>query len=65
MLVRTNNRTAMAYINRQGGVQSAALLRMVEDLWRWASEHLKALHIPRLDNRGAKLMLRGGPPPDE
>lgn len=60
--------TVMAHINRQGGVTSAALLRMVEDLWRRASEHLlslKALHIPGLENRGADPMSRGSTPPDE
>ena len=39
-----------------------------ENLWLWASENvlsLKALHIPRRENRGADLMSRGGPLPDE
>lgn len=37
-------------LHQQGGVQSAALLRMVESRWFRASEYLlllKALHIPR------------------
>jgi len=41
--------TTVAYINRQGGVRSAALLSTAENLWLWASENvlsLKALHIP-------------------
>lgn len=37
MLVRIDNHTVMAYINRQEGVQSAAFLSMAGDLWRWAS----------------------------
>lgn len=68
VLVRTDNRTTVAYINRQGGVHSAALLVMAENLLLWASEHLqslKALHIPGLENRGADLMSRGGPLEDE
>ena len=68
VLVRTDNRTTVAYINRQGGVHSAALLVMAENLWSWASEHLqslRALHIPGLENRGADLMSRGGPLDDE
>lgn len=68
VLVRTDNRTTVAYINRQGGVHSAALLAMAENLWSWASEHLqslRALHIPGIENRGADLMSRGGPLEDE
>lgn len=55
--MRTDNRTTMAYINRQGGVCSTALLKLAEDLWLWALEHL--------DNGGANLMFRAGPLPDE
>lgn len=68
VLVRTDNRTTVAYINRQGGVHSAALLAMAENLWSWASEHLlslRALYIPGIENRGADLMSRGGPLEDE
>jgi len=56
VLVRSDNSTTVAYINRQGGVRSAALLTTVEKLWLWASEvvlSLRALHIPGLKNRGA------------
>lgn len=38
MLVRTDNCTLMAYINRKGRVWFAALLWLVS-LWLWASEH--------------------------
>ena len=58
----------MAYINRQGGVRSAALLTTAEKLCLWASEvvlSLRALHIPGLENRGAELMSRGSPLPGE
>ena len=68
VLVRSDNRTTVAYINRQGGVRSAALLGTAENLWLWASENvlsLKALHISGLENRGANLMSRGGPLPEE
>lgn len=64
VLVRSDNCTTVAYINRQGGVRSAALLSMAENLWMWASEHLrslKALHVPGVENRGADIMSRGGP----
>lgn len=50
VLMRTDIGTTVADINRLGRAHSAAMLRMVETLWLWASEHLlllKALHIPR------------------
>lgn len=58
----------VAYIKRQGRIQPTTLLSMAESLWSWASEHLlslKALYFPGLENRGADLMLRGDPLPDE
>ena len=48
VLVRTDNRTTVAYINRQGRVRSTALLKIAENLLVWASEHLlslRALHV--------------------
>jgi len=68
VLVRSDNRTTVAYINRQGGVRSVALLTAAENLWLWASQNvlsLRALHIPGRENGGADLMSRGGPLPDE
>lgn len=52
---------AKAYINRHGGIRSAALSKLVENLWCWALEHLfslRALHIPGLENKG-DLMSTG------
>ena len=64
VIVRNDNSTTVAYINRQGGVRSAALLTTAEKLWLWASEvvlSLRALHIPGLENRGA-TSCRGADP---
>lgn len=50
MLVRADNHITVAYINWQGGVQSPSLLKMEENLWLRASEHLfflEALHVSR------------------
>ena len=63
VLVRSDNRTTAAYINRQGGVRSIALLTAAENLWLWVSQivlSLRALHIPGRENRGADLISRGG-----
>ena len=68
VLVRSDNRATVAYINRQGGVRSPSLHRLAEEVWTWAFTHLRslrALHIPGLLNEGADLMSRGGPREDE
>ena len=68
VLVRSDNRTTVAYINRQGGTSSIALLIAAESLWMWVSQivlSLRALHIPGRENGGADLMSRDGPLPDE
>ncbi|XP_045548073.1 uncharacterized protein [Salmo salar] len=68
LLVWSDNRTTVAYINRQGGVRSLARHRLAEELWLWAHEHLRSLtaaHIPGCQNIGADLMSRGGPRDDE
>ncbi|KAK5902612.1 hypothetical protein CesoFtcFv8_007851 [Champsocephalus esox] len=59
VMVRSDNSTTVAYINKQGGVRSATLLTTAEELWLWASEvvlSLSSLHIPGLENEGADLM---------
>lgn len=58
-MVRSDQCTAMAYINRQVGICSIALLKLAKSLWVWASKHLlslRALHVPGLENRNANLM---------
>jgi len=40
VLVRSVNRTTVAYINRQDGVSSATLFSAAENLWLWASENV-------------------------
>ena len=64
VLIRTDNKAAAAYINRQGGVRSAQLLNTARPLLIWARAHLlsiRAMYVPGELNRGADLMSRGGP----
>ena len=68
VVVRTDNMTAAAYINRQGGVRSARLLEIARDLLQWSHANLrsiKAVYIPGKQNRAADLMSRGGPSQNE
>jgi len=54
VLVRSDNRTTEAYINRQDGVSSAALFSAAENLWLWASENV-------FISKGPPYWRTGGP----
>ncbi len=54
VLIRTDNTSVVAYINRQGGVRSKALCKQAAMLLLWADSRLlsiRATHIPGLLNR--------------
>ncbi|KAJ8009686.1 hypothetical protein DPEC_G00094090 [Dallia pectoralis] len=64
VLIRSDNRATVAYINRQGGVRSPELHEATTRLWFWAHRHLRSLSavlIPGKQNVGADLRSRGGP----
>ncbi len=61
VLIRTDNTSVVAYINRQGGVRSKALCKQAAMLLLWADSRLlsiRATHIPGLLNRGADMLSR-------
>ncbi|XP_047664226.1 uncharacterized protein LOC113648047 [Tachysurus fulvidraco] len=71
VLVRCDNRTAVAYINRQGGLHSSKLHALAHKLLVWSTQHFLSLwmtRIPGLLNRGADLQSGEcrveAPPPD-
>lgn len=64
VLVKTDNTTVVAYINRQGGTRSLQLHRLARKLILWSSTKLlslRATHVPGVLNRGADLLSRGNP----
>ncbi|XP_035006832.1 uncharacterized protein LOC118103838 [Hippoglossus stenolepis] len=64
VLVRTDNTTVVAYINRQGGLRSRHLNTLAHRLIVWSSSHLlslRATHVPGTRNWGADLLSRGSP----
>ncbi|XP_041864797.1 uncharacterized protein LOC121654646 [Melanotaenia boesemani] len=64
VLVRTDNTTVVAYINRQGGLRSRHLHTLAHRLVIWSSSRLlslRATHVPGILNRGADLLSRGHP----
>jgi hypothetical protein len=64
VLIRTDNTTVVAYINRQGGLQSPHLHTLAHIVIMWSSVHLQSLRandVPGVLNLGAKLLSRGNP----
>ncbi|XP_074467365.1 uncharacterized protein LOC141752970 [Sebastes fasciatus] len=64
VLVKTDNTTVVAYINRQGGTRSLQLHRLARKIIMWSSSRLmslRATHVPGVLNRGADLLSRGNP----
>ena len=64
VLIRTDNTTALFYVNKQGGLSSLPLDRLARELTVWCVSRLKsirAVHVPGLLNGGADLLSRGGP----
>ncbi|XP_053195327.1 LOW QUALITY PROTEIN: uncharacterized protein LOC128379724 [Scomber japonicus] len=68
VLVRTDNSTVVAYVNRQGGLRSGSLHNLAHKLLLWAHAQgvsLKAIYLPGAVNMAADLLSRGGPRPGE
>ena len=62
VLVRSDNTSAFAYINRQGGVRSKQLNSLATEIHLWALprfESLRAAHLPGYLNFEADLLSQG------
>ncbi len=56
LLLQSDNRTTVAYLNRLGGTRSLPLLQLALRLWQWClnrSVTIEAVHIPGLQNTAA------------
>ena len=61
VMVRSDNSTVCAYINKMGGTKSLPLCQEVTSLWNWCWDHnvdLRSLHIPGEDNVIADVLSR-------
>lgn len=56
VLVRTDNSTVVACINRQGGTCSLQLQRLAQGIIMWRSTCLFGLHVPGVLNRRSDLL---------
>ena len=68
VLVRTDNTSAVYYINHQGGTRSLRCLQVSQRLLFWAAPRLaslRAIYVPGVANAAADLLSRGAPPPGE
>lgn len=66
--IQTDNTTAVAYLNHQGGTKSSAAFREASRILRWAELHvpaLSAVHIPGVDNWIADFLSRETVDPGE
>ncbi len=61
VLVRSDNRSVVSYINHQGGLVLERLCTLANDLLVWAQTNLhslKATHVPGKMNQGSDMLLR-------
>ncbi|XP_071138453.1 uncharacterized protein [Mytilus edulis] len=59
--IRSDNTTAVAYINEMGGMASLSLDRLAAEIWAWCSERdifITAQYIPGIENFDADHMSR-------
>ena len=67
VLVRSDNTTTCAYINKSGGTRSRQLCWQAWDLGKWCIQHnvqLQAIHVPGVDNVLARLPVEAGNRPE-
>lgn len=61
--VQSDNATAVAYVNRQGGTRSRSAMRQVRPILPWAERHRSVSSIyPRSRQLGGELPQSTGPP---
>ncbi|XP_066596470.1 uncharacterized protein [Prorops nasuta] len=61
ILLRVDNTTAIAYINKAGGVKFEHLNKLAREIWQWAEENdawLLASYIPSKENKSADELSR-------
>ena len=68
VLVRTDNNTVVAYLNKQGGTRSRTLCLLTRKILQWTFKRhisIQAVYIPGVDNHIADFLSRGCSLPTE
>lgn len=68
ILLRIDNTTAIAYVNRMGGIQFPKLNNLAREIWQWCETkniHIFASYINTKDNKIADAESRALPPETE
>jgi hypothetical protein len=68
VLVRSDNTSVVAYLNRQGGLRSRPLCRLAHQIILWSQGKIlsiRAMYIPGVQNQGADILSRQGLRPGE
>ena len=61
VLLKMDNRSAVAYVNRMGGTRSEILTDLAKEMWEWALQqniHIMAIHVPGMTNLRADFASR-------
>ncbi|KAG0751927.1 hypothetical protein G6F24_013922 [Rhizopus arrhizus] len=48
VLIRTDNTTSLAYINKQGGTKSFSLMTLATTLWKWYTQLRSGLRVKKI-----------------
>ncbi len=58
MLIRSDSRSVVSYINHQGGLVLKRLCTLANDLLVWAQNNLRSLQVPGNMNQGTDMLSR-------
>ncbi len=61
VLIRSDRRSVVSYLNHEGGLVSKRLCTLANDLLVWAQNNLRSLkmtHVPGKMNQGAEILSR-------
>ena len=61
VLLKTDNTTVVAYVNKMGGTRSPILVQLAKELWEWCLQrriHVRAQHLPGKLNFNADFLSR-------
>lgn len=67
IFIRTDKITSLPYINKQGGIWSLSLMKLVEEVWNWypttknihnQAQHIRGIHNTVADQESSRTFFR-------